>query len=64
MPVPLLDGGHLLFFGIEAIRGRALNEQTQDFAFRLGMAMVGALMIFATYNDLSRLLQRLTGGAS
>ena len=64
MPVPLLDGGHLLFFGIEAIRGQALNERTQEFAFRLGMAMVGALMIFSTYNDLSRLLQRLTGGAS
>ena len=37
---------------------------TQEFAFRLGMAMVGALMIFSTYNDLSRLLQRLTGGSS
>lgn len=64
MPVPLLDGGHLLFFGIEAVRGRALNDRTQEFAFRLGMAMVGALMIFSTYNDLSRLLQRLTGGSS
>jgi regulator of sigma E protease len=64
MPVPLLDGGHLLFFGVEAIRGRALNERTQEFAFRLGMAMVGALMIFSTYNDLSRLLQRITSGSS
>ncbi len=34
MPVPLLDGGHLLFFGIEAARGRALNERAQEFAFR------------------------------
>ncbi len=64
MPVPLLDGGHLLFFGIEAIRGRALNERAQEIAFRVGLAMVGTLMIFSTYNDLSRLIQRLTGGAS
>ena len=64
MPVPLLDGGHLLFYGIEAIRGQALNERTQEFAFRIGLAMVGALMIFSTYNDLARLFQRLTGGAS
>ncbi len=64
MPVPLLDGGHLLFFGIEAIRGRALNERAQEVAFRLGLAMVGTLMIFSTYNDISRLIQRLAGGAS
>jgi regulator of sigma E protease len=64
MPVPLLDGGHLLFFGIEAARGRALNERAQEFAFRVGLAMVGVLMIFSTYNDISRLIQKLTGGAS
>ncbi len=64
MPVPLLDGGHLLFFGIEAIRGRALNERAQEVAFRLGLAMVGTLMVFSTYNDIARLIQRLAGGAS
>jgi regulator of sigma E protease len=64
MPVPLLDGGHLLFFGIEAARGRALNDRAQEFAFRVGLAMVGVLMIFSTYNDISRLIQKLTGGAS
>lgn len=64
MPIPLLDGGHLMFFGIEAIRGRALNERAQEFAFRVGLAVVGAMMIFSTYNDVSRLLQRLTGAAS
>ncbi len=63
-PVPLLDGGHLLFFGIEAVRGKALNERAQEVAFRLGLAMVGTLMIFSTYNDLARLIERLTGGAS
>lgn len=63
-PVPLLDGGHLLFFGIEAVRGKALNDRAQEMAFRVGLAMVGTLMIFSTYNDLSRLIGRLTGGAS
>ncbi len=60
MPVPLLDGGHLLFFGIEAARGRALNERAQEFAFRVGLAMVLSLMLFSTYNDIARLIQRLT----
>lgn len=64
MPVPLLDGGHLLFFGIEAVRGQALNERAQDFAFKIGLAMVGTLMIFSTYNDIAHLIQRLAGGAS
>lgn len=64
MPIPMLDGGHLLFFAIEAARGRALNEQAQEFAFRIGLAMVGALMIFSTYNDLAHLFHRVTGGAS
>jgi len=64
MPVPLLDGGHLLFFGIEAARGRALNDRAQEFAFRVGLAMVGALMIFSTYNDIARLIHKLAGGAS
>jgi len=64
MPVPLLDGGHLLFFGIEAARGRALNERAQEVAFRIGLAMVGMLMIFSTYNDIARLIQRLAGAAS
>ncbi len=64
MPVPLLDGGHLLFFGIEAVRGRALNERAQEFAFRIGLAMVGVLMIFSTYNDIARVIQRIAGGTS
>jgi regulator of sigma E protease len=54
-PVPLLDGGHLMFYVIEAIRGRALNERLQEIGFRVGMAMVGGLMVLATYNDIARL---------
>jgi regulator of sigma E protease len=51
-PIPLLDGGHLLFFGFEAVRGRPLSERTQEIGFRIGFAAVLALMIFAAGNDL------------
>ncbi len=52
-PIPLLDGGHLLFYGIEAARGRPLSERAQELGFRIGLAIVLMLMIFATYNDIS-----------
>jgi regulator of sigma E protease len=54
-PVPLLDGGHLLFYGIEAIRGRPLSERAQEVGFRIGLAIVVMLMIFATFNDIIHL---------
>jgi regulator of sigma E protease len=54
-PVPLLDGGHLLFYLIEAVRGRPLSERAQEYGFRIGMALVLMLMVFATYNDIGRL---------
>ena len=54
-PVPMLDGGHLVFYGIEALRGRPLGEKAQEYAMRLGVAMVLALMVFATWNDLVQL---------
>ncbi len=54
-PVPLLDGGHLLFYGIEAVRGRPLSERAQELGFRIGLAIVVTLMIFATFNDILRL---------
>lgn len=54
-PVPMLDGGHLLFYGIEAIRGRPLSEKSQEIGFRIGLALVLMLMIFATWNDLIHL---------
>ncbi len=54
-PVPLLDGGHLLFYAIEAIRGRPLSEKAQEMGFRVGLALVLMLMIFATYNDILHL---------
>jgi regulator of sigma E protease len=54
-PIPMLDGGHLLFYGVEAIRGQPLSENTQEIGFRIGLALVLMLMIFATWNDLIHL---------
>ncbi len=54
-PIPLLDGGHLLFYSIEAMRGRPLSERAQEFGFRIGLAIVVMLMIFATFNDIVHL---------
>jgi regulator of sigma E protease len=54
-PIPLLDGGHLLFYLIEGIRGRPLSERAQELGFRIGLAIVLMLMIFATFNDIVHL---------
>lgn len=51
-PIPMLDGGHLLFYAIEGIRGKPLSERTQDIGFKIGLTLVLMLMIFATWNDL------------
>jgi len=59
-PVPLLDGGHLLFYGIEAVRGKPLSERAQGVGFRIGLAIVVMLMIFATYNDILHLAAQWT----
>ncbi|HYX45971.1 MAG TPA: site-2 protease family protein, partial [Sphingomicrobium sp.] len=66
LPVPLMDGGHLFFYTVEAIRRRPLSAQTLDWAFRGGLAVILALMIFLTLNDLGSIglwdrLQRLIG---
>lgn len=57
-PIPLLDGGHLIFYGIEAIRGRPLSERTLEIGFRIGFVLVIMLMIFATRNDVIHFLSR------
>ena len=54
-PIPMLDGGHLVMYAIEAARGRPLNERSQELAFRFGLALVLTLMVFATWNDLVQL---------
>jgi len=60
-PIPLLDGGHLLFYLIEAVRRRPMSERTQEIGFRIGLAVVLMLMMFATWNDLGTLRRWLTG---
>lgn len=57
MPIPMLDGGHLVYYAIEAVRGRPLSERAQDVGFRIGLALVLLLMIFATWNDIVHLSQ-------
>ena len=54
-PVPMLDGGHLVMYAIEALRGRPLGERTQENGMKIGFALVLALMVFATWNDLVQL---------
>jgi regulator of sigma E protease len=54
-PIPMLDGGHLVFYTIEAIRGKPPSQKTIQAFMSIGLAMVLLLMVFATYNDLMRL---------
>lgn len=56
MPVPVLDGGHLVLYALEAIRGNPVGQNAQEIAFRVGLAMILSLMVFATWNDISRLI--------
>ena len=51
LPVPVLDGGHLLYYIIEALRGRPLSQKAQEIGFRVGFAIVGSLMVFTLLND-------------
>ncbi|MEN8721572.1 MAG: RIP metalloprotease RseP [Alphaproteobacteria bacterium] len=51
-PIPMLDGGHILLYTIELVRGKPLSDRALEMAYRVGFAMVGGLMIFATFNDL------------
>lgn len=54
-PIPMLDGGHLLFYFMEAIKGKPVSEKTQERAYQVGFAIVLTLMVVATWNDLARL---------
>lgn len=56
LPVPVLDGGHLLYYAYEAVAGRPLGARAQAMGFRLGIVMLASLMIFVTWNDISNLL--------
>lgn len=56
LPIPILDGGHMLFLGIEAVRGKPLTEKVMMVAQRVGLAIIITLMVFAFYNDIMRLI--------
>ena len=53
-PIPVLDGGHLVFYALEAVRGRPIKERWQEIGNGLGLSMILLLMVFATINDLLR----------
>ena len=55
-PIPMLDGGHLVFYGLEAIKGKPVSEKVQEYAFRVGFALLIGLMIFANLNDIIQLV--------
>jgi regulator of sigma E protease len=55
LPVPMLDGGHLMFYSVEAVRGRPLSARVQELGFRVGFVMLISLFLFATWNDVQRL---------
>ncbi|MCB2101775.1 MAG: RIP metalloprotease RseP [Rhodobacterales bacterium] len=54
-PVPMLDGGHLMFYAAEAVRGKPLSARAQEYGFRFGLVLVLLLMVFVTWNDLMRI---------
>jgi len=55
LPIPVLDGGHLVYYGIEAVRGKPLSEKIQELGYRIGLSLVIGLMLLALYNDVLRL---------
>jgi regulator of sigma E protease len=61
-PIPMLDGGHLMFYAYEAVRGRPLSERVQEYAFKAGIAFVLMLTVFVTWNDITRILTRSSAG--
>ena len=54
-PIPVLDGGHLLFYLAEFLRGRPMPQKAQEYGFRAGLALLASLFVFATWNDLTHL---------
>lgn len=61
-PIPMLDGGHLVFYALEAVRGKPLGPNAQEWSFRIGFSLVIMLMLVGTLNDVGRLLSFVVGG--
>jgi regulator of sigma E protease len=61
-PIPMLDGGHLVYYAIEAVRGKPLGENAQEWGFRIGFSLVIMLMVVGTWNDLVRVATVWFGG--
>jgi regulator of sigma E protease len=60
LPIPLLDGGHLAYYAIEAMHGKAMNERAKQFGIDIGVFLLAALMFVATYNDVLHLIRQWT----
>jgi regulator of sigma E protease len=56
LPIPVLDGGHLLYYTVEAIKGSPVSDRVMEIGQRVGFLLLGLLMIFAFYNDINRLI--------
>jgi len=56
LPIPVLDGGHLVYYGLEAIRGRPLSERFLEVTQKAGLVVIAAMMVLALFNDLTRLI--------
>ena len=63
LPIPVLDGGHLVFLSIEAVRRKPMGETAIIRAQQIGMALLLMLMVFVFYNDITRLIQHGWGGS-
>lgn len=58
LPIPVLDGGHLVFLTLEGIRRKPLDDRTMEISQKIGIALLGTLMVFVFYNDIARIVQR------
>ena len=56
LPIPLLDGGHLMYYAVEIVKGSPVSERAMEFGQRVGLALLFVIMAFALYNDLNRVL--------
>jgi regulator of sigma E protease len=61
-PIPMLDGGHLVYYGLEAVRGKPVGPDAQEWGFRIGFSLVIMLMVVGTWNDVVRLINMALGG--